>query len=178
MITFKKLLLESEYENDIDSAAEEISKILKSELESKIPVEESNLNEAIDPLSIVSYVLASTTLLNIISKWAMKIFSKYDFGQGVAAAEKIYNFTHHLEDDFQAPIRRVVGLFTKDPDAIKKTSGILFAIFLLFLGAKAGTEALEAVKNTKLPASAMSTLKAALKGKDVTTVIKSVKNVA
>jgi hypothetical protein len=39
MITFKKLLLESEYENDIDSAAEEISKILKSELEHYLKTE-------------------------------------------------------------------------------------------------------------------------------------------
>lgn len=174
-MTFRQIITESEYEADIDQAAKQIAAILKAELENKIPVEEGELTEAIDPLSIISYVLASTTLLNMISKWAMKIFKKYDFGQGVAAAEKIYNFTHHLEEDFQAPIRRVVGLFTKDQDAIKKTSGILFAIFLLFLGAKAGTEALEAVKNAKLPAGAISTLKAALKGKDISTVIKSVK---
>ena len=178
MIKFKHLLKESEYENDIDTAAKEIAAALKSELENNIPVEEGQLSEALDPLSIISYVLASTTLLNMISKWAMKLFTKYDFGQGVAAAEKIYNFTHHLEEDFQAPIRRVVGLFTKDPDAIKKTSGILFALLLLFLGAKAGSEALEAVKQSKISTSAMSSIKAALKGKDINAVIKSVKNIA
>jgi hypothetical protein len=176
MIKIKHIILESEYESDIDDAAKQIAVALKSELEDKLPVEEGEINEAIDPISIISYVFASTTLLNIISKWAMKIFKKYDFGKSAEAAEKIYNFTHHLEEDFQAPIKRVVGLFTKDQEVIKKTSGILFALFLLFLGAKAGSEALSAIKSSKLPAGAMASIKAALKGKDINAVLKSVKH--
>lgn len=173
-MTFRQIILESEYESDIDQAAKQIAAALKAELELKIPVKEGEVNEAIDPISIISYVLASTTLLNMISKWAGKIFTKYDFGTGVAAAEKIYNFTHHLEEEFQSPIRKVVGLFTKDPDAIKKTSSILYAVFLLFLGAKAGTDALEAVKQSKISSSAMASLKTALKGKDISKILKSI----
>jgi hypothetical protein len=36
------------------------------------------------------------------------------FGKGEAAAKKIYDFTHKNEEAFKAPIRRIVGLFTKD----------------------------------------------------------------
>lgn len=61
----------------------------------------------------------------------MKLFTKYDFSKGIGAAEKIYNFTHHLEEDFQAPIKRIVGMFTKDA-AIGKISGVLFAGFYYF----------------------------------------------
>ena len=89
------------------------------------------------------------------------------------AADKIYDFTHKLENDFKGPIARVVGLFTKD-DKVKDTvTDGLFALLLLGLGAKAGTEAFSAIKNSNVVAGSISSLKAALKGKDIAGLIKN-----
>ncbi len=47
----------------------------------------------------------------MIAGLSKKLFKKYDFGKGEAAAKKIYDFTHKNEEAFKAPIKRVVGIF-------------------------------------------------------------------
>tara|TARA_B100001093_G_scaffold387677_1_gene373707 strand:- start:125 stop:811 length:687 start_codon:yes stop_codon:yes gene_type:complete len=154
-------------ENEIDALAKELANAVEDKLEDK----KDDINEAVDPVSILSYVLAGTTLTNIIAKYVGKLFKKYNFGKGEAAAKKIYDFTHKLEGDFKKPIGRVVGLFTKDEKAKNMVTDGLFALLLLGLGAKAGTEAFSAVRKSNLISGGVSGLKAALKGKDLATLI-------
>ena len=162
------------YENEMDQLGDELADAIEDKLEDK----KDEINEAVDPLSLLSYVLAGNTLINIMSKWATKLFKKYDFGKGAEAAEKIEKFTHKLENDFKGPIKRVVGLFTKN----KKTKSIitdgLFALLLLGLGAKAGSEAFASLKKSNVAASGVSGLKAALKGKDIATLVKDIAGTA
>lgn len=154
-------------ENEIDALAKELANAVEDKLEDK----KDDINEAVDPISILSYVLAGTTLTNIIAKYVGKLFKKYNFGKGEAAAKKIYDFTHKLEGDFKKPIGRVVGLFTKDAKTKTMVTDGLFALLLLGLGAKAGTEAFSAVRKSNLISGGISGLKAALKGKDLATLI-------
>ena len=154
-------------ENEIDALAKELANAVEDKLEDK----KDDINEAVDPVSILSYVLAGTTLTNIIAKYVGKLFKKYNFGKGEAAAKKIYDFTLKLEGDFKKPIGRVVGLFTKDEKAKTMVTDGLFALLLLGLGAKAGTEAFSAVRKSNLISGGVSGLKAALKGKDLATLI-------
>ena len=154
-------------ENEIDALAKELANAVEDKLEDK----KDDINEAVDPISILSYVLAGTTLTNIIAKYVGKLFKKYNFGKGEAAAKKIYDFTHKLEGDFKKPIGRVVGLFTKDAKTKTMVTDGLFALLLLGLGAKAGTEAFSAVRKSNLISGGVSGLKAALKGKDLATLI-------
>ena len=154
-------------ENEIDALAKELANAVEDKLEDK----KDDINEAVDPISILSYVLAGTTLTNIIAKYVGKLFKKYNFGKGEAAAKKIYDFTHKLEGDFKKPIGRVVGLFTKDEKTKTLVTDGLFALLLLGLGAKAGTEAFSAVRKSNLISGGISGLKAALKGKDLATLI-------
>jgi len=154
-------------ENEIDALAKELANAVEDKLEDK----KDDINEAVDPISILSYVLAGTTLTNIIAKYVGKLFKKYNFGKGEAAAKKIYDFTHKLEGDFKKPIGRVVGLFTKDEKAKNMVTDGLFALLLLGLGAKAGTEAFSAVRKSNLISGGVSGLKAALKGKDLASLI-------
>ncbi len=154
-------------ENEIDALAKELANAVEDKLEDK----KDDINEAVDPISILSYVLAGTTLTNIIAKYVGKLFKKYNFGKGEAAAKKIYDFTLKLEGDFKKPIGRVVGLFTKDEKAKNMVTDGLFALLLLGLGAKAGTEAFSAVRKSNLISGGVSGLKAALKGKDLATLI-------
>ena len=157
-------------ESEIDALAKELANAVEDKLEDK----KDEINEALDPISILSYVLAGNTLVNIIAKYVGKLFKKYNFGKGEEAAKKIYDFTHKLEQDFKRPIGRVVGLFTKDEKTKNTVTDGLFALLLLGLGAKAGTEAFSAIRKSNFIAGGISGLKAALKGKDITTLVQDI----
>ena len=58
--------------NDMAELAGELNDAIEDELENK----EEEIKEALDPASLISYLLASTTIVNIISKQAMKIAKK------------------------------------------------------------------------------------------------------
>ena len=136
----KKYLAENTlHENEMASLADELADEIKDTLEDK----KDELKEIVDPITILSTVLASTTLVNILSKFAGKIFKKYNFGKGEEAAKKIYNFTHKLEEDFKSPIKRIVKLFTKDEKSIRLVTDGLYALVILSLGVKAGSGAFQ-----------------------------------
>ena len=153
-------------ENDMDNLGKELSMAIEDKLEDK-----EDINEVVDPISILSYLLAGTTLTNILAKYAGKFFKKYNFGKGEAAAKKIYNFTHKLENDFKSPIKTVLSIFVKDKKSLDLITNGLFAVLLLVLGGVAGANAYEAVKVNNVSTAGMATLKAALKGKDLQVVI-------
>lgn len=171
----RKYLAEGQlHENEMDQLGDELAAAIEDKLEDK----KGELKEIVDPISILSYVLAGTTLTNIIAKYAAKLFKKYNFGKGEKAAEKIYNFTSKLEEDFKSPIARVVGLFTKSEKAKILVTDALFILLLLTLGGMAGGEALAALKKGKLSKAGLSALKAGLKGKDIATVSQEIGQVA
>ena len=157
-------------ENEMASLADELADEIKDTLEDK----KDELKEIVDPITILSTVLASTTLVNILSKFTGKIFKKYNFGKGEEAAKKIYNFTHKLEEDFKSPIKRIVKLFTKDPKAINLVTDGLYALVILSLGVKAGSGAFQSLSKGNIASGTVSGLKAALKGKDLSTLIKNI----
>ena len=153
-------------ENDMDNLGKELAMAIEDKLEDK-----DGLNEAIDPVSILSYLLAGTTLTNLLAKYAGKFFKKYNFGKGEEAAKKIYDFTHKLENDFKKPIQTVLSVFVKDKKTLSTVTDVLFALLLLVLGGAAGAAAYKAAKVNNVASASMATLKAALKGKDLKVVI-------
>ena len=158
------------YENEMDALGDELADAIEDKLEDK----KDELNEIVDPISVLSTVLAGTTLTNILAKYAGKLFKKYNFGKGEEAAKKIYDFTHKLEGDFKKPIERVIGLFTKDAKTKKIVTDSLYALLILALGLKAGGGALQSLSKGNVSAGTISGLKAALKGKDLSTLIKDI----
>ncbi len=81
----KKYLVENTlHENEMASLADELADEIKDTLEDK----KDELKEIVDPITLLSTVLASTTLVNIMAKFATKIFKKYNFGKGKNAAKK------------------------------------------------------------------------------------------
>tara|TARA_B100001094_G_scaffold299951_1_gene325032 strand:- start:83 stop:610 length:528 start_codon:yes stop_codon:yes gene_type:complete len=157
-------------ENELDNLGDELANAIEDTLKDK----KDELNEVVDPISILSYILAGTTLTNILAKYVGKLFDKYNFGKGKEAADKIYDFTHKLEGDFKKPIERVVGLFTKDQNTKALITDSLFVLLLLGLGARAGTEAFNSLRKSNVVAGGLSSLKAALKGKDIISIIKNI----
>mgnify|MGYP003133827280 CR=1 FL=1 len=171
----KKYLAEGQlYENEMDSLGDELAKAIEDKLEDK----KDELNEVIDPISVLGTLLAGTTLTNIIAKYVGKLFKKYNFGKGEAAAKKIEDFTHKLEEDFKSPIKRVVKLFTKDEKTISVVTNSLYALLILGLGLKAGGGALQSLSKGNISAGTVSGLKAALKGKDLSSLVKDIASAA
>ena len=156
-------------ENEIGSLGKELADEIEDILD-----KDDKVNEVVDPVSILATVLAGTTLTNILSKWVGKIFKKYDFGKGEEAAKKIESFTHRLEKDFKSPIKRVMGLFIKNEKALDVTTDALYAAVILTLGVLAGGGAVQALLKGDLNKGALQTLKAALKGKDLNTLIRDI----
>ena len=153
-----------EIEDILDDAGDEFASELEDELKD---LDTSQLDEALDPISILSYILASTTLVNILSKWGKKLAKKYNWGKGEQAATKIYDFTHELELAFKKPIEVIVKRFTKDEKKANVITNALYILLLGYLAYHAGGQALQYLKKTKALSAGSAALKAALKGKDI-----------
>ena len=172
---------EDQFGAELDAFADQLAGEIKDELEDHkedIQKSDKELNEIAGVVGIIGYILLSNTVANMLSKFAKKQFAKRDWGKGEAAAKKIYDFTHKNEEAFKAPIKRIVSLFTKDTKKQKMISDILFAIVVLAMAGQAGGEAVSYIKKTGYLKGGLYSLKAAIKGTEVSNIIKNVVQVA
>ena len=168
---------EDQFGAELDAFGDQLAAEIKDELEDHkedIQKSDKELNEIAGVVGIIGYILLSNTVANMLSKFAKKQFAKRDWGKGEAAAKKIYDFTHKNEEAFKAPIRRIVGLFTKDEKKKKMISDILFAIVVLAMAGQAGGNAVSYVKKAGYLKGGLYGLKAAIKGTEVSNIIKGV----
>ena len=99
---------------------------------------------------------------------------KYNWGKGEEAAKNIYKWTHDNEKAFKAPIRRIVGLFTKDEKKKDQISSILYAVIILTMAGQAGGNAVDYIKKASYLKGGLYGLKSAVKGKEVHAIFKDV----
>ena len=168
---------EDQFGAELDAFADDLAAEIKDELEDHkedIQKSDKELNEVVGIAGIIGYILLSNTVANMLSKFAKKQFAKRDFGKGEAAAKKIYDFTHKNEEAFKAPIKRIVSLFTKDAKKQKMISDILFAIVVLAMAGQAGGNAVGYIKKAGYLKAGLYGLKAAIKGTEVSNIIKNV----
>jgi hypothetical protein len=168
---------EDQFGAELDALGDQLAAEIKDELEDhkeEIQKSDKELNEIAGVVGIIGYILLSNTVANMLSKFAKKQFAKRDWGKGEAAAKKIYDFTHKNEDAFKAPIKRIVSLFTKDTKKQKMISDILFAIVVLAMAGQAGGNAVSYVKKAGYLKGGLYGLKAAIKGTEVSNIIKGV----
>jgi len=168
---------EDQFGAELDSFADQLAGEIKDELEDHkedIQKSDKEVNEIVGVVGIIGYILLSNTVANMLSKFAKKQFAKRDWGKGEAAAKKIYDFTHKNEEAFKAPIKRIVSLFTKDAKKQKIISDILFAIVVLAMAGQAGGEAVGYIKKAGYIKGGLYGLKAAIKGTEVSNIIKNV----
>tara|TARA_R110000744_G_scaffold82144_11_gene161413 strand:+ start:53 stop:628 length:576 start_codon:yes stop_codon:yes gene_type:complete len=157
-----------------DEDFESMASILASKIGSELEGEKDEINEIAGVVGIIGYILLSNTLANMLSKIAKRLSVKYQWGTGEAAAKKIYDFTHKNEEAFKAPIKRVVGLFTKDEKKKKLISDVLYAIVILLMAGQAGGDAVGYIKKAGYLKGGLYSLKAAVKGTEVATILKQV----
>lgn len=169
-MNLKKLYLESE-ETEIDSDVKNIANQLGAEIKDVL-TQSNQVEEALDPVSILSLVLTSNTVLHLLSGWVSKMMTKYDIGRGKEAIDKINTFTHKMEDDFKSPIRRVVSLFVKDGTTADKITNALFLVLILSLSLRCGLEAYNHALKSDVVSSIMSGVKTVAKGVDIAAIVK------
>jgi hypothetical protein len=161
---------EEAFDNEFDALGDQLASAIENELGDKV----NKLDEAAGVVGIIGYILLSNTIANMLSKFAKKQSEKHDWGKGKAAAEKIYKWTHDNEKAFQAPIRRIVSLFTKDKKKQDQIASILYAIIILMMAGQAGGNAVGYLKKASYLKGGLYTLKTAIKGKEVHTIFKDV----
>lgn len=133
---------EKAFDNEFDALGAQLAGAIKNELGDKA----KKLDEVAGIVGIIGYILLSNTVANMLAKFVQKISKKYNWGKGEEAAKNIYKWTHDNEKAFKAPIRRIVGLFTKDEKKKDQISSILYAVVILMMAGQAGGNAVGYVK--------------------------------
>jgi len=146
---------------------DELADAIKKELEGK-----KDLNESL--IGILGYILLSNTVAHMLSKFAKNQFAKHNFGKGEEAAKKIEHFTHKNEQAFKAPIKKVVGLFTKNEKYKKNISDVLYAIVILLMAGQAGGDGIKYIKSASYIKGGLYTIKSLIKGKEVHTILQDI----
>lgn len=161
---------EKAFDNEFDALGSQLAGAIKNELGDKA----KKLDEVAGIVGIIGYILLSNTVANMLAKFVQKISKKYNWGKGEEAAKNIYKWTHDNEKAFQAPIRRIVSLFTKDKKRQDQVASILYAIVILMMAGQAGGNAVGYVKKASYLKGGLYGLKSAVKGKEVHTIFKDV----
>ena len=161
---------EKAFDNEFDALGAQLAGAIKNELGDKA----KKLDEVAGIVGIIGYILLSNTVANMLAKFVQKISKKYNWGKGEEAAKNIYKWTHDNEKAFKAPIRRIVGLFTKDEKKKDQISSILYAVVILMMAGQAGGNAVSYVKKASYLKGGLYGLKSAVKGKEVHTIFKDV----
>ena len=158
------ILLEG-YEQQL---AAQIKAVLDKEME------DGELNEFIDPVSILGYLLASNTILDILGKYTAKVLRKMNLNKAADKAQAVHNWAHHNEKAMVAVIAQVISPFVKDKGKRDNIAKGLFIAILAALGIKAGVGALNAIRGANVGGAALSLTKSALKGRDIANVGKEI----
>ena len=161
---------EKAFDNEFDALGAQLAGAIKNELGDKA----KKLDEVAGIVGIIGYILLSNTVANMLAKFVQKISKKYNWGKGEEAAKNIYKWTHDNEKAFKAPIRRIVGIFTKDEKKKKMISDILYAVVILLMAGQAGGNAVSYIKKAGYLKGGLYGLKAAVKGGEVATILKGV----
>ena len=161
---------EKAFDNEFDALGAQLAGAIKNVL----GVKTKKLDEVAGIVGIIGYILLSNTVANMLAKFVQKISKKYNWGKGEEAAKNIYKWTHDNEKAFQAPIRRIVGLFTKDKKRQDQVASILYAVVILMMAGQAGGNAVDYVKKASYLKGGLYGLKSAVKGKEVHTIFKDV----
>jgi hypothetical protein len=159
-------------EEDIDDEFIDLANDLAGEIKDEL--EDQKINEAVGVVGIIGLILLSNTVALMLSRFTKKQFAKKDWGKGEKAAKAIEDFAHKNEKAFKAPIKRVVGIFTKNEKWKNTISEILYALIILMMAGQAGGEAVNYLKKAGWFKGGLYSLKSFVKGKEVHDIIKNV----
>ena len=168
------IILEAEgnAEPGMGQMADQIAKAIEKELRPHKGELDGDTNEVAGVVGIIGYILLSNTVAHMLAKIAKSLSKKYNKPGILKSAEWWEDFTHKNEAAFMAPIKRIVGIFTKDEAKKKGITKILYSIIIFGMAGSAGGSAVQLLKQTKWATAAAYSAKALIKGAEVSTLIK------
>ena len=156
----------------LESDEQQLAAQLKSVLDKEM--QDGELNELIDPVSILGWLLASNTVLDILGKYAAKALRKMNLNKAADKAQAVHDWAHHNEKAMINVVAQVISPFIKDKSKRDVVAKGLFIAILAALGIKAGVGALNAIRGANVGTAALSLTKSALKGRDIANVGKEI----
>ena len=152
----------------LESEEQQLAAQLKAALDKEM--EDGELNEFLDPASLLGWLLASNTVIDILGKYAAKVLRKLNLNKAADKADAIHNWAHDNEKAMVNVIATVIKPFVKDEAKRQMVAKGLFIAILAALGVKAGIGAIKAIKGLNAGAATLSAVKGALKGRDIANV--------
>ena len=155
-------------ESDEKQLALQIKAVLDKELK------DGELNEFVDPVSILSYLLLSNTVIDMLGKYSAKVLRKLNLNKAADKADAIHNWAYNNEKAMVNVIATVIKPFVKDAAKRDQIAKGLFIAVLASLGVQAGIGALDAIRGADVGSAALGMTKSALKGRDIAVVGKEI----
>ena len=155
-------------ESDEKQLALQIKAVLDKELK------DGELNEFVDPVSILSYLLLSNTVIDMLGKYSAKVLRKLNLNKAADKADAIHNWAHNNEKAMVNVIATVIKPFVKDEAKRDQIAKGLFIAVLASLGVQAGIGALDAIRGADVGYAALGMTKSPLKGRDIAVVGKEI----
>ena len=153
---------EAAFDAEFMKAASDIANTIGAELKKKDPKE---LNEEVVTATIAA-ILTANTVVGFISKYSAKLFRLLNYKKGEDIAEKIHHWAHDNEKNFQAPIKRILSFFIKDPKTLELVTKSVYAIVVGMMAAGYGAAALDKLTHAEWFQGALSSLKTVAKGEE------------
>jgi len=150
------------FDSELAQAANAIAGAIEAELKNKDP---KQLDESIIG-GTVALVLTTNAVIGFISKYSAKLFKLLNYKKGEDIAEKIHHWAHDNEKSFQAPIKRILSLFVKNPKTLELLTKAVYAIMVGSMAAGYGAAALDKLSHADWFQGALSSLKTIAKSEE------------
>lgn len=155
----------------LESAEAQMATALAKEMEAEFGKEgEQDVNEVITTVGILSWALASNTVLDVLGKYAAIALRKMNLDKAADKADAVHKWAHNNEVNIVKAISGFIKPFVKDEKKRQLVAKGLFIAILAGLGVKAGIGAMNALKGGGLASASVSAVKAALKGRDIAVI--------
>lgn len=156
----------------LESAEQQMAAQIAKELEGEFGNEAGgeDVNEVISTVAILSWALASNTVLDVLGKYAAIALRKMNLDKAANKADAVHKWAHNNEVNIVKAISGFIKPFVKDEKKRQLVAKGLFIAILAGLGVKAGIGALNALRGGGIAAGTISAVKAALKGRDIAVI--------
>ena len=108
----------------------------------------------------------------MVSKYVSGKLRKYGWHKAADKADWLEKQTHRIENNMIKSIEGWLSFVVKNPTVREKMAKSIFVVVLGVLAGKAGMGAVDAMEKSQSFSAVASTVKAALKGKDIRHVLK------
>lgn len=160
---------EEAFDKDLMATANTIAGALGKQLKAKkgqAAGGKEKLDEAV-VTSVIAAVMSGNAIVGLVSKLSKNLFKKLGWKKGEDIAEKIHHWAHDNEKAFQAPIKRVLGFFIKDPAKLELTVKAIYALVILTMAGSAGAGAVQKLSKADWFMGSFKALKSIAKADEV-----------